>query len=318
MATLFGMFPFLKTLFADSGYQGPKFAKALAKGRRISTLKSSSAPIRSADLWSCPNACCVAQPMPPLVQRLGVPQPKGLGVLAPCINPPHAQKTLQSGLKSPDGLLRRSKVGQPKLGNETNRTLRTQGYRHYKSHAEQADDGRDGLAQHPHERFPMRGSCGRAVRASLRGCNLASFPCRLQSYEAARGPSAPQSSWSAAGVPLQADVVAVGASTRCTTDVPTPTVRPILRIPIPSARSSRIRCSTDALTGRRPSLVPRSLARARPALTRSRIMPRSNSAKTPHIWNIARPDGVLVSSACWCRYRWQPNACSSVKKPTRS
>ena len=31
MATLFGMFPFLKTLFADSGYQGPKFAKAHAK-----------------------------------------------------------------------------------------------------------------------------------------------------------------------------------------------------------------------------------------------------------------------------------------------
>jgi hypothetical protein len=31
MATLFGMFPFLKTLFADSGYQGPKVAKALAK-----------------------------------------------------------------------------------------------------------------------------------------------------------------------------------------------------------------------------------------------------------------------------------------------
>ena len=31
MTTLFGVFPFLKTLFADSGYQGPKFAKALAK-----------------------------------------------------------------------------------------------------------------------------------------------------------------------------------------------------------------------------------------------------------------------------------------------
>src|SRR6476661_4213302 len=31
LSTLFGMFPFLKTLFADSGYQGPKFAKALAK-----------------------------------------------------------------------------------------------------------------------------------------------------------------------------------------------------------------------------------------------------------------------------------------------
>ena len=31
MATLFGMFPFLKTLFADGGYQGPQFAKAVAK-----------------------------------------------------------------------------------------------------------------------------------------------------------------------------------------------------------------------------------------------------------------------------------------------
>src|ERR1039458_3328615 len=31
MATLFGMFPFLKKVFADSGYQGPKFANALAR-----------------------------------------------------------------------------------------------------------------------------------------------------------------------------------------------------------------------------------------------------------------------------------------------
>ena len=31
MSTLFGMFPFLKTLFAGSGYQRPQFAKALAK-----------------------------------------------------------------------------------------------------------------------------------------------------------------------------------------------------------------------------------------------------------------------------------------------
>ncbi len=31
MATLFGMFPFLKTLFADGGYQGTQFKTALAK-----------------------------------------------------------------------------------------------------------------------------------------------------------------------------------------------------------------------------------------------------------------------------------------------
>jgi putative transposase len=33
LATLFGMYPFLKKLFADAGYQGPKFQKALAKIR---------------------------------------------------------------------------------------------------------------------------------------------------------------------------------------------------------------------------------------------------------------------------------------------
>ena len=31
MATLFGMFPFLKKLFADGGYQGPEFNQALAR-----------------------------------------------------------------------------------------------------------------------------------------------------------------------------------------------------------------------------------------------------------------------------------------------
>jgi hypothetical protein len=30
LATLFGQFPFLETLFADSAYQGPIFANALA------------------------------------------------------------------------------------------------------------------------------------------------------------------------------------------------------------------------------------------------------------------------------------------------
>ena len=30
LATLFGMYPFLKKLFADGGYQGPQFASAVA------------------------------------------------------------------------------------------------------------------------------------------------------------------------------------------------------------------------------------------------------------------------------------------------
>ena len=31
LASLFGMYPFLKKLFADAGYQGPQFERALAK-----------------------------------------------------------------------------------------------------------------------------------------------------------------------------------------------------------------------------------------------------------------------------------------------
>src|ERR1700681_649722 len=79
-ATLFGMFPFLKKLFADSGYQGPKFAKALAKVKRlqkfcrISTLKSSNVPIGSADLWSCPNAGSSSAPLRGSIAAEGLPR----------------------------------------------------------------------------------------------------------------------------------------------------------------------------------------------------------------------------------------------------
>ena len=54
------------------------------------------------------------------------------------------------------------------------------------------------------------------------------------------------------------------ARTRCTTEVPTPRVRPIFRMPMPAARSSRIRVSTDELTGRQSSRTPRSSRRPRP------------------------------------------------------
>jgi hypothetical protein len=44
-----------------------------------------------------------------------------------------------------------------------------------------------------------------------------------------------------------------------------------------------MRSSTDGLIGRRSILLPFVLAAQGPALTRSQIMPRSNSAKTPQI-----------------------------------
>jgi len=75
MATLFGMFPFLKTLFADSGYQGPKFAeKRLQRFCHISTLKLSNVPIMSADLWSCPNAGSSSAPLRGSIAAEGLPK----------------------------------------------------------------------------------------------------------------------------------------------------------------------------------------------------------------------------------------------------
>src|SRR6195256_2102626 len=47
---------------------------------------------------------CLAQSLPKARQGLGESQPKGARVLAPRLNPPHAQKTMQSGLKSSDRL----------------------------------------------------------------------------------------------------------------------------------------------------------------------------------------------------------------------
>ncbi len=51
----------------------------------------------------------------------------------------------------------------------------------------------------------------------------------------------------------------------------------------------RLACSTSADTRGRPSFLPSPLARSSPALMRSRMIARSNSAKTPIIWNRALP-----------------------------
>ena len=46
MATLFGMFPFLRKLYADGGYQGPAFQAALKRVLPRWMWRSSSARIR--------------------------------------------------------------------------------------------------------------------------------------------------------------------------------------------------------------------------------------------------------------------------------
>ena len=58
----------------------------------------------------------------------------------------------------------------------------------------------------------------------------------------------------------------------------------------------------------RPSFTPWATARLRPALMRWRIMVRSNSAKAPVTWKTSLPIGVVVSMACWSRYKSTPHA----------
>src|SRR6202789_1221244 len=63
MVTLFGMFPFLKTLFADRCYKGAKFAKALVKvlaDLEVQIVKRSD---QVSGLWSCPNAGSSSAPL---------------------------------------------------------------------------------------------------------------------------------------------------------------------------------------------------------------------------------------------------------------
>jgi hypothetical protein len=107
LATLFGMYPFLQTLFADAGYQGPKFHNAL---RTILPHLETQIVKRSEAIYGAAQALDrrayprLAQPLPKARQRLGEPQSQSARILAPRLNPPHAPKTLQSRLIFPDRL----------------------------------------------------------------------------------------------------------------------------------------------------------------------------------------------------------------------
>src|SRR2546422_1402681 len=71
LATLFGRFPFLATLFADSAYQGPIFGSALAKilpcleTEIIRRSDQAKGFVQLPKRWICRTHHCVAQPLPP-------------------------------------------------------------------------------------------------------------------------------------------------------------------------------------------------------------------------------------------------------------
>jgi hypothetical protein len=81
MATLFGLYPFLLKLYADAGYQGPKFQQGLARVCRGSEHRD-RATLRRRQVRRAAQALDrgahhrVAEPLPTAEQGLGVPQPK--------------------------------------------------------------------------------------------------------------------------------------------------------------------------------------------------------------------------------------------------
>ena len=100
LATLFGMYPFLKKLFADGGYQGPEFHTALTKllpQLETEIIKRSDHAKGFVVLprrWVVERTIAWLNRLPKACQGLGEPQSQGAGILAPRINPPHAPKTL--------------------------------------------------------------------------------------------------------------------------------------------------------------------------------------------------------------------------------
>jgi transposase len=111
MATLFGMFPFLKTLFADSGYQGDRNLRALAKVLPHLDIEIVKRSDQVSGFVVLPKR--VAQSLPKARQGLGESQPKGARVLTPRLNPPHAQKTMQSSPEVSGRTLRKSPMAVP-------------------------------------------------------------------------------------------------------------------------------------------------------------------------------------------------------------
>ena len=101
LATLFGLFPFLGKLFADSAYQGPVFHRALAGilpdleteiVKRSDRVKGFVVQPRR---WVVERTIAwLNGPLPPTGQGLGEPQPQRARLHQARVHSTHAPKTL--------------------------------------------------------------------------------------------------------------------------------------------------------------------------------------------------------------------------------
>ena len=109
LATLFGQFPFLAKLFADSAYAGSIFHTALGKVLpnlkteivRRSDRAKGFVPLPKLDRRTYAR---LVKPLPPTGQGLGESQSQRSRFPQTRFHPPHVAKAMQSLMKSPDGL----------------------------------------------------------------------------------------------------------------------------------------------------------------------------------------------------------------------
>ena len=109
MATVFGMYPFLLKLYADGGYQGPVFRRAVTKIMaqvNVEIVKRSDHArlCRLAKAMGRGTNLRMARPVQTARKGLGKSQSKGTRVPASRVHQAHVEKTMQSNLISPDRL----------------------------------------------------------------------------------------------------------------------------------------------------------------------------------------------------------------------
>ena len=107
MASLFGAFPFLVKLYADGGYQGPEFQRAMKRILARVDLEIVKRLGHAKGFVVLPKRWIVERTLAWLgrCRRLakdGMPQPQGAGLPPPRLHPPHAAKAMQSCMMFPD------------------------------------------------------------------------------------------------------------------------------------------------------------------------------------------------------------------------
>ena len=107
MATLFGMFPFLLKLYADGGYQGREFQRALKKSLARVNLEIVRRSDQVKGFVVLPKRWIVERTFAWLGrcrQGLGEPHSQRPRFPAPCLHPADAAKAMQSRMMFPDRL----------------------------------------------------------------------------------------------------------------------------------------------------------------------------------------------------------------------